>query len=140
MSSHPRNFAPNVSSDAANARLKSTRTRVPTVVDERATACSPTIGDDYRTRDCDLNLVLLDTRLRDLDGCDVARALRKGSSRNVPCIAAMSGLARSQDRERARRAGIDEYLVDRAMSGTSRAAEEDRSASRASASAPAHSS
>jgi len=63
-------------------------------------------------RDYEPDLVLLDIRLPDLDGCEVARALRsRSASRSVPFIAAMSGLCRPQDRERAYRAGIDEYLM-----------------------------
>ena len=57
------------------------------------------------------DLVLLDISMPELDGFDVASKLRAESwARNLR-IVAITGWKRVDDRERARTAGFDEYLV-----------------------------
>ena len=60
---------------------------------------------------CQPDLVLLDISMPEIDGFDVASKLRQQSwARNLR-IVAITGWKRVDDRERARSAGFDEYLV-----------------------------
>ena len=54
--------------------------------------------------------VLLDIGLPDIDGCEVARALREKLRQDVPLIA-ISGFGSEQDKKRAQQAGFDRYFV-----------------------------
>jgi DNA-binding response OmpR family regulator len=60
---------------------------------------------------CQPQLVLLDISMPEIDGFDVAAKLRERTwARNVRVVA-ITGWNRVDDRERARMAGFDEYLV-----------------------------
>jgi CheY-like chemotaxis protein len=56
-------------------------------------------------------VVLLDIGLPDMDGYEVARALRAHPQTREALIIATTGYGRSQDREKSRRAGIDAHLT-----------------------------
>lgn len=56
-------------------------------------------------------IVLLDIGLPGMDGFEVARRLRATPGLEETSLVAMSGYGRQEDRENARRAGFDEYLV-----------------------------
>ncbi|MDB6139274.1 MAG: domain S-box, partial [Verrucomicrobiaceae bacterium] len=56
-------------------------------------------------------VVLLDIGLPGMDGFEVARRLCAMRAPAHPLLIAMSGYGREEDREEARRAGFDEYLV-----------------------------
>ena len=56
-------------------------------------------------------IVLLDIGLPDMDGYEVARALRKHPQTRDALIVATTGYGRTQDREKSRRAGIDAHLT-----------------------------
>jgi nitrogen-specific signal transduction histidine kinase/ActR/RegA family two-component response regulator len=56
-------------------------------------------------------VVLLDIGLPDMDGYDVARALRSDARTAGVLIIAATGYGRAQDREKSRRAGIDEHMT-----------------------------
>jgi DNA-binding response OmpR family regulator len=47
----------------------------------------------------------------EMDGCDVARALRANQQFQSAYLVALSGHGRNQDKVRARAAGFDQYLV-----------------------------
>jgi DNA-binding response OmpR family regulator len=55
--------------------------------------------------------VLLDLGLPGLSGLEVARELRGGRRRGVPLLVAVTGHGREEDRQMAREAGIDVFLV-----------------------------
>jgi CheY-like chemotaxis protein len=57
------------------------------------------------------DVVLLELRLPDLDGCEVARALREESAGKRLLIVAVTTCGRADDRWRAAEAGIDLHLV-----------------------------
>jgi CheY-like chemotaxis protein len=57
------------------------------------------------------DVVLLDIRMPEMDGYEVARALRKTSHGAKAILIAMSGLGRDADFARAKKAGFDQYLV-----------------------------
>jgi DNA-binding response OmpR family regulator len=60
---------------------------------------------------CQPQLVLLDISMPEIDGFDVAAKLRERTwARNLRVVA-ITGWNRVDDRERARMAGFDEYLV-----------------------------
>jgi signal transduction histidine kinase/DNA-binding response OmpR family regulator len=62
-------------------------------------------------RDFQPHLVLCDIGLPGMDGFDVIRALREQSGEAMPVVAALTGYARSTDRERIRDAGFAYHLV-----------------------------
>jgi PAS domain S-box-containing protein len=55
--------------------------------------------------------VLLDIGLPEMNGYDVARAMRKMPAAHPPLLIAISGYGRDSDREQARAAGFDHHLV-----------------------------
>lgn len=55
------------------------------------------------------DLVLIDIGLPDMDGYDVARALRREPHRAT--LVALTGFGADEDREAAREAGFDQHLV-----------------------------
>lgn len=57
------------------------------------------------------DLVLLDIGLPDIDGYEVARRLRQRWGAACPKLVALSGWGRSEDKQRATEAGIDDYLT-----------------------------
>ena len=57
------------------------------------------------------HLVLCDIGLPGMDGYDVIRALRDQSGDAMPVVAALTGYARSSDRERIKSAGFSYHLV-----------------------------
>ena len=59
----------------------------------------------------DPHMVLLDIGLPDLDGCDVARRLRREERFAITPLIALTGYGGEADRERAAHAGFDAYLV-----------------------------
>ena len=61
--------------------------------------------------DCQPQLVLLDISMPEIDGFDVAAKLRDRPWAQDLRIVAVTGWNRLDDRERARSAGFDEYLV-----------------------------
>jgi DNA-binding response OmpR family regulator len=65
-----------------------------------------------RCRDCPPELVLLDLNLGgDLDGCAVARRLRRGAGLGTACLVAVTGLGTAEHRRRAAEAGFDMFLL-----------------------------
>ena len=57
-------------------------------------------------------LVLLDLHLGgDLDGCEVARRLRRHRGLSAACLVAVTGLGSAEDRRRAAEAGFDMFLL-----------------------------
>ena len=57
------------------------------------------------------DVVLLDIGLPEMDGYDVARRLRALTDASPPTIIAVTGYGQPADRDRAARAGFDEFLV-----------------------------
>ena len=57
------------------------------------------------------DVVLLDIGLPEMDGYDVAKRLRAQTQGSVPTIVALTGYGQPADRDRAARAGFDEFLV-----------------------------
>jgi CheY-like chemotaxis protein len=57
------------------------------------------------------DVVLCDIGLPDLDGYEVARALRREEALRGTRLVALSGYAQPEDRERARAAGFDAHLA-----------------------------
>ena len=57
------------------------------------------------------DIVILDLRLPDLDGCELARVLRREPACKDARIVAVSGLSSDDDRRRALEAGCDECLL-----------------------------
>ncbi len=57
------------------------------------------------------DVVLLDIGLPEMDGYDVARRLRAMPNVVSPTIVALTGYGQPADRDRAARAGFDEFLV-----------------------------
>jgi two-component system CheB/CheR fusion protein len=57
------------------------------------------------------HVVLLDLGLPDLDGFAVARRLRTEAQLDGVLLVALTGWTREQDRQRAREAGFDHYLL-----------------------------
>jgi two-component system CheB/CheR fusion protein len=55
--------------------------------------------------------VLLDIGLPEMNGYDVARAMRQLPTAHPPLLIAISGYGRDSDREQARAAGFDHHLV-----------------------------
>ncbi len=55
--------------------------------------------------------ILLDIGLPGMDGLETARRLDRASDGKRPLLIAVSGYGSDEDRERARRAGFDHYLV-----------------------------
>jgi len=58
-----------------------------------------------------VRLVILDIGLPGIDGFEVARRVRADASLRNVMLVALTGYGRSEDRERARAAGFDRYLV-----------------------------
>lgn len=56
-------------------------------------------------------LVLLDLTLPDVNGCDVARAIRATAWGKTTTLVAVSGWGRAADRQRAFDAGFDQYVT-----------------------------
>lgn len=59
----------------------------------------------------DPDVVILDIRLPDMNGYDVARALRSRAKGRSLHLIALTGLGRPEDRARAREAGFDQFAV-----------------------------
>jgi signal transduction histidine kinase len=57
------------------------------------------------------DVVLCDLGLPDLDGCEVARALRHGNALPATRLIALSGYAQPEDRRRAAEAGFDAHIA-----------------------------
>ncbi len=57
------------------------------------------------------DVVLLDIGLPEMDGYDVARRMRALTDASPPTIIAVTGYGQPADRDRATRAGFDEFLV-----------------------------
>jgi CheY-like chemotaxis protein len=53
----------------------------------------------------------IDLGLPDLDGCEVAREVRRAFPDAAPHLLAMTGFGRAEDRERVKAAGFDAHLV-----------------------------
>jgi CheY-like chemotaxis protein len=65
-----------------------------------------------RCRECPPGLVLLDLHLGGgLDGCEVARRLRRGGGLRTACLVAVTGLGTPEYRRRAADAGFDMFLL-----------------------------
>jgi two-component system CheB/CheR fusion protein len=62
-------------------------------------------------RSFDPQIVLLDIGLPDMDGYEVARGLRALPGGEQMVLVAVTGYGRPQDRERAREARFDHYLL-----------------------------
>ncbi len=62
-------------------------------------------------RDFRPDVVLLDIRLPDLDGYQVAEKLRADPETGRPVLVAVSGFGQDQDRERSIRAGFEHHLI-----------------------------
>jgi CheY-like chemotaxis protein len=56
-------------------------------------------------------VVLLDIGLPEIDGYEVARTIRRGTSSTRVKLIALTGYGQAEDRERALNAGFDEHLV-----------------------------
>jgi signal transduction histidine kinase len=56
-------------------------------------------------------VVLLDIGLPEMDGYEVARTIRRGTSSTAVKLIALTGYGQAEDRERALNAGFDEHLV-----------------------------
>jgi two-component system CheB/CheR fusion protein len=56
-------------------------------------------------------VILLDIGLPDMDGYEVARALRGDAATDSALIIAITGYGREQDREKSARSGIDAHLT-----------------------------
>ncbi len=59
----------------------------------------------------DADFVLLDIGLPGLNGCDVARKLRRMNRQHRQCLIAMTGYGTDEDRQRTQEAGFDHHLV-----------------------------
>ena len=57
------------------------------------------------------DIVLLDIGLPDMDGYSVARGLRDDPETRDVFIIATTGYGRAQDREKSRRAGVDQHMT-----------------------------
>ena len=62
-------------------------------------------------RDLRPDVVLCDIGLPDLDGYEVARALRRDEALRTTRLIALSGFAQPEDRRRAREAGFDDHIA-----------------------------
>src|SRR5258706_2135599 len=60
------------------------------------------------------DLLLVDVRMPEVDGCEVVESLRRGEGENPGCgrlpVIALTAMAQKRDRERCMQAGMDEYL------------------------------
>jgi CheY-like chemotaxis protein len=66
-------------------------------------------------------VVLLDIGMPDMDGYEVARAIRRRYAERHPVLVAFTGWGQETDRDRAREAGFDHHLVKPADLGTLKA-------------------
>ena len=66
-------------------------------------------------------VVLLDIGMPDMDGYEVARAIRRRYAERHPVLVAFTGWGQATDRDRAREAGFDHHLVKPADLGTLKA-------------------
>src|SRR4029077_17818680 len=57
------------------------------------------------------DVALIDIALPDLDGCELAARLRALGQQAVPHLIAFTGFGTPRDRERARAAGFDEFVL-----------------------------
>jgi two-component system CheB/CheR fusion protein len=64
-----------------------------------------------RARELHPEVIVCDLGLPDLDGYEVARAIRRDGSLRGTRLVALSGYAQPEDRERARSAGFDAHLA-----------------------------
>jgi CheY-like chemotaxis protein/anti-sigma regulatory factor (Ser/Thr protein kinase) len=60
---------------------------------------------------CKPDTALVDLGLPDMDGCEVARRVRKANGGHQPRLVALTGFGRASDRRRALEAGFDAHLV-----------------------------
>jgi CheY-like chemotaxis protein len=63
------------------------------------------------------DVALIDIGLPDIDGYEVARAIRRELAHRSPRLVAVTGFVRAIDRERARAAGFDRFVVKPATAG-----------------------
>jgi CheY-like chemotaxis protein len=64
------------------------------------------------------DVVLLDLGLPDMDGCDVARALRREPALRGAYLVALTGWGQQADRQKTQEAGFDQHLTKPADPGT----------------------